>query len=48
MLARGHKTCGALPHAPKLWRYKIIPRRQLSISIAGKISQGHTPPEAVP
>ena len=26
----------------------MIPRRQLFRSIAGKISQGHTPPEAVP
>ena len=48
MLARGHKTCGALPHAPKLWRYKIIPRRQLFRSIAGKISSRAEPPQAVP
>ena len=32
MLALGYKTCGALTHAPKLWRYKLFPVASYSVA----------------
>ena len=36
------RPVGLCPTPRRLWRYKIIPRRQLFRSIAGKISQGQS------
>ena len=40
MLALGYKTCGALTHAPKLWRYKLFPVASYSVAKPGKSVKG--------
>ena len=34
------EDCGALPRAPKLWRYKLFPRRRVCIAQPGKAVKG--------